>query len=238
LKSAKAKQQGTAAQATARSNVTPNSKRGRPRGALKPRYKTIDEAPECLRARDIYHLFGTTPAELRKARCAGTLKCFRPRPGRGAYYYPAKQFRVAPVHIVEPLRVVDRPLPPLLRLRDVINIGLSRASLEILCRDRSITPFYKNKGSKALYPTWQFAKLFGSNVVRIQPQPRKRWLRRKEVARWLRVRFAEIESWVRLGIVKRHPATDNRVGTRGWGYFDRDEIKQKVLGVKRIKNAE
>jgi predicted DNA-binding transcriptional regulator AlpA len=129
--------------------------------------------------------------------------------------------------------VVPSLLPPLLRLRDVVSLmGSSRDHIEVLCRDGKVIPFFKKKGSKAWYRTWQFKKLVPYNDAKIQPPPGKQSLRRKEVARWLGVPTAEIESWVRLKCVKRRRSAGQ------WGHFDRDEVMQKVLGQKRVKTAD
>jgi len=156
-------------------------------------------------------------------------------PGRGPYYYRRRRDAVAYVSIVEP----PPPLPPLMRLQGVIDVfGFSRDEIEILCRDGHITPFHKTKTSKALYRIWQLVRYLRLSV-RIQPQPPSHWLRRAEVARWLRVPCAEIESWVRLGIVKRYRDTQEHISwklrNKGWGYFDREEIRRKVLALNASK---
>jgi hypothetical protein len=134
----------------------------------------------------------------------------------------------------QPPVVVPSLLPPLLRLRHVVSfIGFSRDRIEVLCGDRKVIPFFKKKDSKAWYRTWQLKRLVGYSGAKIQAPPAKRRLRRKEVARWLGVPPAELESWIRLGrITRRRP----RGGK--WGYFDREEIMQKVLGLKCVKTAD
>jgi hypothetical protein len=195
------------------------------------RYRTLQEVPDhvFLRPRDIFYLTRSTtspisPADLRKARLTGAFKCVRF--GKMHPFYPAwavKEFCGVPFERAEiserPMTVSPllRPLRPLLRLRDVKRLGFSRDRIEDLCRRRRITPFYKKKNSKALYLTWQFNRLVDD--VKIQPPPHKRRLRRREVARWLGVTRAEIDSWARLGIVKRRR-----------GYFSRDQIVERVLG--------
>jgi hypothetical protein len=230
-----------------RRNAPENAKRGRPRGPSRPRYKIGDELPEFLRPRDIYHLLGVSPAQLRQVRRDGTLPWIRfkqngaPRyPTRAVMEYFAADSQIAKSYASlfndEQKVPAQSPMifPPLLRLRDVIKlIGYSRDEIEVLCSiGRKLTPFYKKKGSKALYRTWQFNRRFGSDFLRIQPEPHNRKLRRREVAQWLSVPFAEIESWVRLGFIKRH----SRGRKRAWGYFDRNEVtREVVLGLNASK---
>jgi hypothetical protein len=193
--------------------------------------ETLEEVPDeaLLRPRHIYRFTHSIkspvcpilPADLRKLRLSGELKVVVFAKGEHPYYaaWSVKRICGLPFKIPEACqpRVEVPVLPPLLRLRDVVTrIGVSRDKLEILRRDRSIDPFYKREGSKALYRTWQFIRL-GFDGIKIRPAPNKRQLRRREVARWLGVTPAEIESWVPLVIKRRR------------GYFDRDEIAQKVL---------
>lgn len=229
-----------------RDNAAPSATRGRPQGTLKPRYGTVEELPMRLRPRDICHVFPISPAQFRKAIRTGGLKPIGTTPDRHPYYltnevreYFNMPILDVPLWIrkrIESARVFaprSTIYPPLLRLRIVNQIGFSRDMIESLCRSREITPFYKTKSSKALYRTWQFNRLFGSDFLKIKQQPGKRQLRRGEVARWLSVPCAEVESWL-PGVIKRHSAS-GKLTRRGWGYFDRDEIKRKILGQNASK---
>ena len=190
-----------------------------------------------LRPRDIQRWRpDITPDVLRKWRVAGKIKGIRKSRSSHPIYF-VSEIKMALGILENPPRKSEpecAPLAPLLRLRDVEKrIGFKRDQVEELVRARQLKPFFKVRGAKALYRTWQIKKLVDAgddDPPKIQPEPSKEFLRRAVVMKWLHVPSAEIESWVRLGWIRR-------ITVSGKGYYLRDEIKSRVLALPKRKNA-
>jgi hypothetical protein len=197
-----------------------------------------------LRPRDIYSLWPSiTPALLRKWRSTGQVVCKRFGENEHPFYIAGGIKRLLGIPVEKPKeatqaateiatrqlarankpgqRLAPQQYAPLLRLRDVMNVGLSRDEIEIWVQKGLIKPFYKARQAKALYPTWQLKRLLEFNM-KIRAAPRTKRLRRRQVLDWLGVPAAEIESWVRLGWISRHQ-----------GCYDRDEVIEKILAQER-----
>jgi hypothetical protein len=184
-----------------------------------------------VRPRDIRRAFGSdiTYYTLRKLREAGLIRARRARPDGNAYYI-AEEIAKAFGFPLEPPKPVEppTPLPGLLRLRDIRKrIGFCRDGVEDFVKAGEIKPFLKCAKAKALYPTWQLLRNIAAAGCRIslatQPEPAARWLRRRIVTKWLGVTATELESWVQLELIRRAD-----------GYYDKEEIKQKILGLTNV----
>ena len=176
---------------------------------------------------------------LRKWRSGGIIKGIRSPPNSHPRYFAHEIKKVLGLEPEEPPHPTSVPerarLAPLLRLRDVEeHIGFKRDEVEDLVRTRQIKPFFKHNSAKALYRTWQFKKLVGrgdDDPPKIRSEPPTPYLRRAAASKWLGVTNVEIESWVRpCGWIHRKTF-------RGKGYYDRDEIKRKILALPKRKNA-
>ncbi|MEP7016007.1 MAG: hypothetical protein ABI925_11245 [Verrucomicrobiota bacterium] len=113
---------------------------------------------------------------------------------------------------------------------------VSRDMIERLEQRGCLTPFRKYSGAKALYPKWQVIAMlknmsgeYWDHDTRLLPndneEPAEEDLRRGDVLAWLGIPRAELESWVRLKIIRR----------KSRGNYSKTEIKTKVLGSKGSK---
>jgi hypothetical protein len=121
----------------------------------------------------------------------------------------------------------EEPPNELLRLREVRRwLGIPRDEIESWELNGFILPFRKFKSAKALYRKWQFMKAIGRQPKKQNFEPEDEFLRRGDVAAWLGVTAAEVDSWSRHGVIHA-----DRTRRRGKALYRKSEIKKNVLGL-------